>query len=442
MPIPEPQLDETEKDFITRCMIDNTMVSEYKDEKQRSAVCYSSWEESKQTNLADIKELFNNKYTKIENVEILNKFPNAHKINFTDEDLQEYVKNYNELKDSGELIPNVKVSHSDQQLILREYFKMNDVEFGEELPNLGLLDNIRVVDGRLRTDIVKIPEVLSNIYKDAYSTISPEIVPNWQGTGKEVIRGIVLTNNPSQKHISDVHMSAGTLNYGGNPIIIKGGEAMGEDKIDVKTVLEDEGFVTKLADKITNIFKKDKDVDKVDVDKGKTDKDENVVQMSVAQFTELKSEMNELKAKLIEKDEQTLKFSSDVQNMKERAKKEQAEAICSKALGDGVPKVVIDKLKPLLLSDIEVSEKGEQIIKLSRMVDDKEVIAEKSIADIVKDVFANYPGERVDFSDRTITELSAPSDDKMKKVKTRAAELQKSGMSEHDALMKAGEELI
>jgi molecular chaperone GrpE (heat shock protein) len=437
MPIPKPQSDETEKDFITRCMTDNTMVSEYKDEKQRSAVCYSSWEESKQTNLADIKELFNNKYTKIENVEILNKFPNAHKINFTDEDLQEYVKNYNELKDSGELIPNVKISHSDQQLILREYFKMNDVEFGEELPNLGLLDNIRVVDGKLRTDIVKIPEVLSSIYKGVYSTISPEIVPNWQGTGKKVIRGIVLTNNPSQKHISDVHMSAGTLNYGGNPIIIKGGETMGENKIDANAVLEDEGFVTKLADKLTNIFKKEKIDDK---DKAKTD--ENVVQMSVAQFNELKNEMNELKAKLIEKDEQTLKFSSDVQNMKERARKEQAEAICSKALGEGIPKVVIDKLKPLLLSDIEVSEKGEQIIKLSRMVDDKEVIAEKSIADIVKDVFANYPGERVDFSDRTITELSAPSDDKMKKVKTRAAELQKSGMSEHDALMKAGEELI
>lgn len=39
-----PESGEKETDFIGRCMGDNQMVSEYPDEKQRTAVCYSYWE--------------------------------------------------------------------------------------------------------------------------------------------------------------------------------------------------------------------------------------------------------------------------------------------------------------------------------------------------------------------------------------------------------------
>ncbi len=44
MPIPEPKDDETEDEFIERCMSNDTMVEEYEQE-QRSAVCYSQWRE-------------------------------------------------------------------------------------------------------------------------------------------------------------------------------------------------------------------------------------------------------------------------------------------------------------------------------------------------------------------------------------------------------------
>jgi len=439
MPIPKPKLNEKEEDFMNRCMNDSVMVTEYKDGKQRSAVCYTSWKDSeKSANLADIKELFNKDYTEIKDVEILNTFENAHKIKFTDKDLQDIVDNYTDLKISGDLIPNVKISHSDQQLILKEYFKMNDVELGEELPNLGLLDNIRIVDGVIKTDIVKIPKVLSDIYKGAYSSISPEIIMNWKGEGRKVIRGIVLTNNPSQKHISDVHLSAGPLYYDGNPIFLKGGNMGAEDKIKVDEVLKDEGFIAKLSDKISTLLKGSKD----EVKKPAEALKDNFVKLSTAQFEEINQKINDLSKKVIEKEDEAIKFSASLQSMKEVTKKETADAICSKALTNGVPKVVIDKLKPLLLSDIEISEKGEQIVKLSRMVDEKEVIAEVSITEIVKDFFNNYPGERIDFSDKTVTELAAPSDDKMKKVNVRVSELEKTGMSRHAALSKAGEELL
>ena len=44
MPIPTPNKDEDNEDFIDRCMIDETMVDEYY-EDQRLAICISQLEE-------------------------------------------------------------------------------------------------------------------------------------------------------------------------------------------------------------------------------------------------------------------------------------------------------------------------------------------------------------------------------------------------------------
>jgi len=45
MPIPSPRKGEKEGDFIGRCMGDGIMKTDYKDQKQRLAVCYGSWRE-------------------------------------------------------------------------------------------------------------------------------------------------------------------------------------------------------------------------------------------------------------------------------------------------------------------------------------------------------------------------------------------------------------
>jgi len=46
MPVPTPQSDEERNSFISRCMRDETMVSEYEDTNQRLAICFSSWDQS------------------------------------------------------------------------------------------------------------------------------------------------------------------------------------------------------------------------------------------------------------------------------------------------------------------------------------------------------------------------------------------------------------
>ncbi len=43
MPLPKPKPNETEEEFIARCMSDSVMENEYPDTEQRSAVCYSQW---------------------------------------------------------------------------------------------------------------------------------------------------------------------------------------------------------------------------------------------------------------------------------------------------------------------------------------------------------------------------------------------------------------
>jgi len=47
MPIPTPEPDETRGDFITRCMLDETMRQEYRDSVQRYAICSQTYDDAK-----------------------------------------------------------------------------------------------------------------------------------------------------------------------------------------------------------------------------------------------------------------------------------------------------------------------------------------------------------------------------------------------------------
>jgi len=46
MPIPKPRKDESKKEFVQRCMENDTMVFEYEDIDQRLAICSTTYEEN------------------------------------------------------------------------------------------------------------------------------------------------------------------------------------------------------------------------------------------------------------------------------------------------------------------------------------------------------------------------------------------------------------
>ena len=45
MPLPIPEKDEKQKDFMFRCLTNTAMVAEYPDREQRIAVCYTHWKQ-------------------------------------------------------------------------------------------------------------------------------------------------------------------------------------------------------------------------------------------------------------------------------------------------------------------------------------------------------------------------------------------------------------
>ena len=47
MPLPKPRKQESEQEFVSRCMGDDMMNKDFKDQKQRAAVCYSQFKSRK-----------------------------------------------------------------------------------------------------------------------------------------------------------------------------------------------------------------------------------------------------------------------------------------------------------------------------------------------------------------------------------------------------------
>lgn len=47
MPLPQPNENEKRNDFINKCMSDETMIQEYKNESQRFAVCNTEFSKNK-----------------------------------------------------------------------------------------------------------------------------------------------------------------------------------------------------------------------------------------------------------------------------------------------------------------------------------------------------------------------------------------------------------
>ena len=438
MPIPKPNRIESKDDFISRCMGDDIMNNEYQEQDQRMAVCNTQWEKKK---LSDIKELFSGGYESVKGIEILNQFPNTHKLKFDDNSFDEFIKNFSDLK--GKMQPNLAISHSDQQIILKELFEIENVELGEELPNLGFVERLYREGKSLFADIGKVPKKLKEILFGGrlFKSISPELVYNWRDTGKKVITSLRLTNNPSQKHIYDVHM--GEASRGGAPrydgkIIFDGGQDMADETKDVKIETEDKGAISKLSEKINSFIdsfkkeKKDEEQKTIKIEGG----EETIPLSEFNKFKDsVESVMNELKLKLMEKDKNEKHFSEQITTIRNNSRLEKADAICKQALLDGVPPIIIEQLKPVLLS-----ETGEKTVKFSAVIDGEKVEAEKTLTQIVKDVFKHYPS-KVDFSEHTKVELSSPSDDDMKKINARTKELMSEGMSKHEALMEAGIEI-
>lgn len=185
-------------------------------------------------------------------------------------------------------------------------------------------------------------------------------------------------------------------------------------EINEKTV---ESIVEKVSAKISGLFKKDEPVAL-----GETDLDKKVAG--------LMKEIEALKAKIGEKDFVQESLSEKLLKMAEETRIKTAEAIGKEAMAGGVPPVVVNALKPLLMS-----EAVESTVKLSE--------GETTVSELIQDVFKNYPN-KIKLSDSSQTSLSEPGSDEavmLAEIEKKKLEYIQTGMSEHDALVRAGTEI-
>lgn len=218
-----------------------------------------------------------------------------------------------------------------------------------------------------------------------------------------------------------------------------------ENKDDVTIVAEKdsektmEHFAEKVTAKLANLFSA----------KGKSGKETEVSEtVSLSDYNALKEEyknlsksMDELKTLVVDREKEHVQFSEKVKSLESQTRAEKAEAICKQAILDGVPTVVVNHFKPILMSEM-----GEKTIKLSEKVADKTVEVEKPLTDLIKGFFKIYPN-KVDFADRTGTRTEEPGESSEDLVLSEIEKLAKEKMAAnpklpyHEAYEKAGVEI-
>ena len=71
MPIPKPNTDEKQAQYISRCMSNSAMKKEFPDQKQRTGVCVNSWKKAKGENMESEKRDEQGRLIVAENVPII-----------------------------------------------------------------------------------------------------------------------------------------------------------------------------------------------------------------------------------------------------------------------------------------------------------------------------------------------------------------------------------
>ena len=392
-----------------------------------------------------VNDLLTDRTESVEGIEILNTYGNTHGINFTEKDLDEILANFNKHKD---FIPNIKVDHSTQQLLLKEIFKNNKIPSYTEIPNAGHVSKLYKKGQSLFANFAGIPKkVKPLLFNGQFKSISPEIYLNFRGQGKKFLKAVALTNIPSLNHISNVHMSENNTEGGDNQGLYFSGQINIIDEVanmntnTDQSVQNDQTAVTyddlhkfseNLFDKFKGFFSKSEKEEKKSTEQLNMSEVESMISDKIKP---LLNENNDLKNRLIDKENEVKKFSERITDIEKFSRKETVNAICKQAELDGVPPAILKKAKPLLLS-----EKSGETIMLSQEVDNKVIEVEKSITEVVKDIFNELKGS-IDFSERTHGSMVSPGSPELddedsvmfSEAEKIASEKMKAGLAEYEA---------
>ncbi len=181
MPIPKPIEKQTQDEFMSVCMGNDIMNKEYPDQKQRAAICMTSWKNKDKKEMTDEKMIKEFKATErkvydINDVEIFS-VGKWNDEKFTENDLDNLVKSFDEL--GTELKPYVKLGHDDKQKLLQK----------DGYPSIGWITKLKRNGEKLLADISGMPKKIYELVQSkAYGRWSPEIYFNLQNKDKKYPR--------------------------------------------------------------------------------------------------------------------------------------------------------------------------------------------------------------------------------------------------------------
>jgi len=199
MPLPKPNPNEKESDFINRCMSNDLMKSEYADIEQRSAVCYSQWRRKEKMNeprmiialsevdLSEITFIYSGSFDHYR----------YGKFKITEKDIDNGINNFNNgigarKDDKGN---NVLVGNYDHPTGANTDPEQNK--------NSGILKKVFKKDGVVKAIVEWTDKAKEYIKKKEFLWISPEFKEDWKDENGKMrgftFLGFALTNYPFLK---------------------------------------------------------------------------------------------------------------------------------------------------------------------------------------------------------------------------------------------------
>lgn len=165
MPIPKPKANETESDFVARCMGDDVMAREYPDQKQRAGVCYTQWKRKDMENEMETRE--------IKDVEIF-QVGTWKGTKYTSKDLDQIVDNFQ----NGVLEPYITIDHNPKATA--------QLADAVKALSLGFVSALRRVGDKLIADFKQVPKTIAElITKGALKKRSVELWEFYRTGGGE-----------------------------------------------------------------------------------------------------------------------------------------------------------------------------------------------------------------------------------------------------------------
>ena len=224
MPLPKPNPGESQDDFVSRCMGNDTMNEEFPEQDQRAAVCMSQFKKREHEMVTEENTVYD-----IDGVEVFRAGTwNGDK--YTEKDLDDIVDAFNEI--GRELKPYVKLGH--------------DGSGGDKMmpsggmPAVGWITALRRVGDKLLAKFSSMPKkIYELIQKKAYGRFSSEIYLNLEMNGKKypkALKAVALLGaaTPAVAGLDDFINLYENINYEEVKLCDKFTEKKMEQDIDVK----------------------------------------------------------------------------------------------------------------------------------------------------------------------------------------------------------------